>query len=132
MTQYISQLAGGHVTYGTGHVGKNHLLSCQALIIRHTVYGTLHRTILHLLDKACQGDAICPLTFLHEDLKFAVSAGQHGMEVQKLMEKLYDLAGDASSFLDRLVEQKEAFAREACMAALKDATGIYKQQSQAI
>lgn len=70
--------------------------------------------------------------FWHENLKLAVCAGQHGMEVQKLMEKLYNLAGDASAFLDRLVEQKEAFAREACMAALKDATGIYEQQRQAI
>jgi len=120
------------VTWGTGHVGENRMLSCHALIIRYTVYGTLHRTILHLLDTGCQGDARGPLTFLHEDMTFAVCAGQHGMEVQKLMEKLYDLAGDASAFLDRLVEQKEAFAREACMAALKDATGIYEQQSQAI
>ena len=39
------------------------------------------------------------------------------------MVKLYDLAGDASTLMNRLVEQIEAFAREACTAALEDATG---------
>ena len=40
------------------------------------------------------------------------------------MGKLYDLAGDTTALLDRLVKQKEVFAREACVAALEDATGI--------
>ncbi len=51
-------------------------------------------------------------------------AGKHVKEVQELMEGMYDLAGDASSLMDSLVEQKEAFAREACKAALRDATGM--------
>ena len=40
------------------------------------------------------------------------------------MDRLYVLAGDmaTSDTLDRFVEQVEAFAREACMAALQDAT----------
>lgn len=40
------------------------------------------------------------------------------------MEGMYELAGDASSLMDSLVEQKEAFAREACKVALRDATGM--------
>ena len=47
------------------------------------------------------------------------------------MGKLYDLAGDPTALLDGLVEQKEVFAREACLAALQDATGI-SQLSKAI
>lgn len=41
------------------------------------------------------------------------------------MEGMYELAGDASSLMDSLVEQKEAFAREACKAALEGATGTF-------
>ena len=52
-------------------------------------------------------------------------AGEHGREVQSFMERLYELAGDARGLLDRLVEQKEAFAREACLHALQAATGIH-------
>lgn len=51
-------------------------------------------------------------------------AGKHLKEVQDLMEGMYELAGDASSLMDSLVEQKEAFAREACKAALEGATGM--------
>ena len=51
-------------------------------------------------------------------------AGEHGREVQSFMERLYELAGDACGLLDRLVEQKEAFAREACLHALQAATGV--------
>ena len=54
----------------------------------------------------------------------SVHAGEHGREVQSFMERLYELAGDARGLLDRLVEQKEAFAREACLHALKGATGV--------
>ena len=51
-------------------------------------------------------------------------AGEHGREVQGFMERLYKLAGNACGLLDRLVEQKEAFAREACQHALQAATGM--------
>lgn len=51
-------------------------------------------------------------------------AGRHAWEVQELMGKLYKLTGDTSATMDRLVKAIEAFAREACMAALQDATGI--------
>lgn len=51
-------------------------------------------------------------------------AGRHEGEVQELMGDLYSVAGDTSAMMNCLVEQKEAFAREACMAALLDATGI--------
>ena len=50
---------------------------------------------------------------------------RHGREVQSFMERLYELAGDACGLLDRLVEQKEAFAREACLHALQAAAGIH-------
>lgn len=40
------------------------------------------------------------------------------------MERLYRLAGNTASLLDRLVEQKEAFARIACLSALQAATGV--------
>ncbi len=44
--------------------------------------------------------------------------------MRELMLTLYELTGDTSAMMDRLVKGIEAFAKEACMTALQDATGI--------
>lgn len=62
---------------------------------------------------------------LSEKWNLIATAGEHGRKVQALMERIYDLAGGPSKLLDIIVEQKEAFAHEACMSALQDATGIH-------